>query len=143
VRRNLTVFLGLAALLVGVLVFSSRLSLSDRDSPQPLPQQVRLVEYLPDYPLAPTPPDHPLSDMQDLVDEIAEAAVQRQWEAATMAVDDLEETWEQGVFRQEEKLGIQREIGETIAELRRSVWARSEQSALQAAQRLTELISGV
>jgi hypothetical protein len=81
--------------------------------------------------------------MQDLVDEIAEAAVQRQWEAATMAVDDLEETWEQGVFRQEEKLGIQREIGETIAELRRSVWARSEQGALQAAQRLTELISGV
>lgn len=137
--RRTAVFLGLVAFLTAALVFFGRFSLPRQDSPGSPNDEVSLTEYLPRHPLTPSP-DHPLSLMQDMVDQISETAAEGEWSAAAQAVEQLEEVWERGAFKQERKLAIEKEITASIKSLRRHVWARDRKETLQAAQMLTELI---
>ncbi len=80
--------------------------------------------------------------MQDLVDQVSEDAARGHWHDAAQSVERLEETWERGgVFKQERKLSIEKEISDAIRQLRRHVWTLNEKETLQTAQHLTELIS--
>jgi len=140
VRRKIIVFLGLMGILIVVLTFSDRLSLPGQESPKRTNDTVSLTEYLPKHPLTPSP-NHPLAQMQDLVDQVSEDAARGHWHDAAQSVERLEETWERGVFKQERKLSIEKEISDAIRQLRRHVWTLNEKETLQTAQHLTELIS--
>lgn len=139
-RRKIAIFLGLTGILILALTFSGRLSLPRQESPKPPNDKVSLTEYLPQHPLTPSP-NHPLSQMQDMVDQVSEAAARNEWHTAARSVERLEEAWERGMFKQERKLEIETEITDSIQSLRRHVWAQNKKGTLQAAQNLTELIS--
>ncbi len=142
-RRKITIFLGLVGVLVVVLTFSGRLSLpKQQESPKStnVNDTASLIEYLPLHPLSPSP-SHPLSQMQDLVDQISQDAARNQWQSASQSVERLEEAWERGVLKQERKLEVEKQISDSIRSLRRHVWALNKKETLQEAQNLTELIS--
>lgn len=138
-RRKIVIFLGLAGVLVVVLMLSGKLSLPRREFPDAPLDDVGLVEYLPRQPFTPSP-GHPMSQMQDMVDQVSVEAEQGKWQAAADSVERLQETWERGTFKQEQKLQIEREITETILSLRHHVWAQNRKETLQAAEKISTLI---
>lgn len=133
-RRQMFIFL----VVLGVFVLGVRFWVN-----QAVPQNnppgagISFVEYNPLTPLA----NPPLAQLQNSLDRVSEAAMKKQWHSASLAVNQLEKSWQQLRSEPSQELEIEKGITNSIQALHYNVWGKDSQGVLITAQKLTDLIN--
>ncbi|HHY10319.1 MAG TPA: hypothetical protein GX528_07115 [Firmicutes bacterium] len=134
-RRRLLLLFTLVIAVVLFGVFPGR-------APQKKDESRQEVQFLRFEPSAPAPAGlTPLWNLQNHIDEISEAALQKDWALASQRLLDLEDAWANLGAKRKKQLAVEQEISRAIDELRFKVLSRSEREVLAAAQKLTRLVS--
>lgn len=134
-RRKIFIFL----VVLGVLTLGVRFFVNQGVPNQgPSGTGVNFVEYAPLTPLGSV--TSPLTELQNSVDRVSEAALKGHWTTASRAVEQLQQTWQRLRPNQANQLEIEEGIEKTIQTLHYNVWGKDQQGVLSSAQKLTDLI---
>jgi hypothetical protein len=128
----------LAAVVLGIVLFTARYASAPQPGPDTTGREIVFTREAEPAPLS--APLSPLTELQNSLDAVSQAAVEADWRKAGQGLQDLQCLWESLRPRSAESLEMERQMGQLLQALQEAVWGQDEQGVLEAAQELTRLV---